>query len=76
MHGYVFTHIPVHPSQFKRFAGNVHGHTHSNKLDDLRYIPACLEHHGLKPVLLDKLLADHHNKMNALVDESDPSTAL
>lgn len=28
--GIVFSHIPVHPSQFYRFKGNVHGHTHAS----------------------------------------------
>lgn len=59
LHGYILTHIPVHPNQFHRFTGNIHGHTHSNKLDDIRYIPVSLEHTGLRPVLLDKLIADH-----------------
>lgn len=26
--GLIFTHIPVHPMQFERFNGNVHGHLH------------------------------------------------
>lgn len=27
---YLLTHVPIHPSQFYRFAGNVHGHLHSS----------------------------------------------
>jgi calcineurin-like phosphoesterase family protein len=30
MAGILFSHIPVHPSQFYRFRGNVHGHTHES----------------------------------------------
>lgn len=28
--GILFSHIPVHPCQFVRFKGNVHGHTHES----------------------------------------------
>lgn len=55
--GCLFTHIPIHPGQFYRFRGNVHGHTHSGKLQDDRYIPVSVEHTNLAPVLLDKVLA-------------------
>ena len=27
--GYLLTHVPIHPGQFYRFKGNVHGHLHS-----------------------------------------------
>lgn len=30
MAGILFSHIPVHPSQFSRFRGNVHGHLHES----------------------------------------------
>ena len=55
--GCLFTHVPVHPGQFYRFRGNVHGHTHSSSLPDPRYIPVSIEHTELAPVLLDKVLA-------------------
>ena len=32
MAGILFSHIPVHTSQFYRFRGNVHGHTHEAKV--------------------------------------------
>lgn len=53
----VFTHIPVHVCQFSRFKANVHGHLHSRKLDDDRYINVSAEHTNLAPALLDKVLA-------------------
>lgn len=59
LHNYILTHIPVHPSQFPRFKGNIHGHTHSKAVEDVRYIPVSLEHTGLRPVLLDKLISEH-----------------
>ena len=52
----VFTHVPVHPGQLRRFKANVHGHLHSKTLDDPRYLNACVEHWNLAPVLLDTLL--------------------
>lgn len=56
MRGYIFTHVPIHPGQFYRFKGNVHGHMHSNKLDDPRYINVSAEQIGLAPALLDAVL--------------------
>lgn len=55
--GAIFTHIPIHPGQFRRYRANVHGHLHSRKMEDERYICASAEHHGLAPVLLDRILA-------------------
>jgi calcineurin-like phosphoesterase family protein len=55
----ILTHIPVHTSQFPRFDLNIHGHSHSAIISDLRYINVSLENlEGLKPVLLDKLIQD------------------
>lgn len=57
--GCILTHIPVHEDQFDRYKFNIHGHLHSNKLDDPRYICVSVEHTGLKPVLLDDLINDN-----------------
>lgn len=54
---YILSHVPVHPGQFGRFKGNIHGHLHSNVLDDARYINVSAEQVNLTPVLLDKLLS-------------------
>jgi len=53
---YILTHVPIHPYQFYRFKGNIHGHMHSDSLDDKRYINVSAEIIGLKPILLDTLL--------------------
>lgn len=53
---FIFTHIPVHPSQFFRFRGNIHGHMHSSKLDDKRYINVSAEQIDLTPKLLDLII--------------------
>lgn len=52
----ILSHVPVHPCQFGRFKANVHGHLHSNKLDDPRYINVSAENTGLRPVFLDAVL--------------------
>lgn len=55
---YLLSHIPIHPDQFYRFKGNVHGHLHSNLVKlkpswdqpDDRYVNVSCEHTGLAPI--------------------------
>jgi calcineurin-like phosphoesterase family protein len=54
--GYLLTHIPVNPNQFRRYKGNIHGHLHHNKLEDPRYVCVSVEHNNLAPVLLDRII--------------------
>lgn len=54
--GFVLTHIPVHPSQFWRYKGNIHGHVHSGTLDDPRYINVSMEAINLTPIPYDEIL--------------------
>lgn len=63
--GYLFTHVPVHPSELSRFRGNVHGHIHAkvichsfmgfNLFQDKRYINVSCENVDYTPVELTKL---------------------
>ena len=53
---YLLSHVPVHPSQKYRFKGNIHGHMHSNKLDDPWYINVSAEQINLTPIELNELL--------------------
>lgn len=53
----ILSHIPVHPSQKGRFIGNVHGHTHGNKIDDPWYQCVCVEQTNFQPILMDEVLA-------------------
>lgn len=73
MAGILFSHIPVHPSQFYRFRGNVHGHLHESTvmLDDFhmgaifpdhRYINVCVEPRNYIPMSLDEIVA-HYDAM-------------
>jgi calcineurin-like phosphoesterase family protein len=51
----ILTHVPVHPCQLEsRFRRNVHGHMHSKKLDDPRYVCVSAEQINLTPILLEE----------------------
>lgn len=64
----LLTHIPVHPCQFPRFRGNVHGHMHAHVVGrpspffynrqepDPRYRCVSLEQTDYRPVLLSEVL--------------------
>jgi calcineurin-like phosphoesterase family protein len=52
----IFTHVPIHPKQFYRFKANIHGHMHSNVIDDPRYINVSAEQNNLTPQLLDTVM--------------------
>jgi calcineurin-like phosphoesterase family protein len=54
--GCLLTHIPVHPAQLThRYKCNIHGHMHSKKLEDPRYINVSAEQVCLTPVSWDVL---------------------
>jgi len=65
-HNLIFSHIPVHPNQFKgRFELNIHGHSHHNitkikkffiNKPDLRYMNICPEIIGYAPIELEEIL--------------------
>lgn len=66
---YVLSHIPIHPSQFARYKGSVHGHLHEavvtedyidrygaeRRVPDNRYINVCVEQTNFIPVNLDAI---------------------
>ena len=56
--GCILSHIPVHPSQFARYALNLHGHTHNHVIGDLRYVCLSAEQVEYTPVLLNELIAE------------------
>lgn len=53
---YILTHIPVHPSNLDRYAGNLHGHLHYRSVldnsgnPDHRYLCVCVEHINYTPI--------------------------
>lgn len=56
-HNLIFSHIPIHPCQLEgRFKLNVHGHSHSNKIDDKRYFNICPENIGYEAIELEEIL--------------------
>lgn len=54
--GCLLTHVPVHPCQMLRYRKNIHGHMHSNSVDDPRYVCVSAEHTGLAPVLMESVI--------------------
>lgn len=72
-HKCLFSHVPIHPSQFYRFKAHIHGHTHEKLVPagagdvgmnlngqrvDPRYINVCVETRDYKPVSLEQLMAE------------------
>lgn len=41
--GFWLTHCPIHPVELRGRTGNIHGHVHSNTLDDDRYLNVCVD---------------------------------
>jgi calcineurin-like phosphoesterase family protein len=55
--GCILTHVPVHPYQLeRRFRANIHGHSHSFKLNDPRYVCVSVEQTDLRPVALQQII--------------------
>lgn len=52
---YLCSHIPVHPDSKGRFKANIHGHLHSNKLDDPFYINVSVEQIGFTPIAFEEI---------------------
>lgn len=69
-HGFIMSHIPIHPGSMGRWKLNIHGHTHYNRVEpivngpwvgyenpyDPRYYCACVEQTNFRPKLLDEIL--------------------
>ena len=52
--GFVCTHIPIMPEQFRRVQFNVHGHIHQNILPS-PYLNVCVEHTNYTPLSMDEV---------------------
>lgn len=60
----ILSHIPVHRSQSIRFRNNIHGHLHSNNLDDNWYFNVSVEQINYTPIAWEnvrKILNDRSN---------------
>jgi calcineurin-like phosphoesterase family protein len=61
MNGMILSHIPLHPESLGRFGVNIHGHTHSNRVEnngviDTRYHCVCVEQIDFRPILFEDVL--------------------
>ncbi len=52
---FLLTHIPVQEGQFERWKYNIHGHLHTNVMNDRRYINVSCEHVNLTPISLEEI---------------------
>ena len=55
----ILTHIPVHPCQLTRWKLNIHGHMHTCKIDDPRYVCVSAEQVNLTPISHDELMKEY-----------------
>jgi calcineurin-like phosphoesterase family protein len=53
--GFLLTHVPIHPSQLRANARNIHGHLHARAIDDPRYVCVSLEQTDFRPVPIDRI---------------------
>lgn len=60
----ILSHIPIHPECLKEDWINVSGHTHSNSLNDRRYINVSVEQINYTPVLLEDILQQRRNEIS------------
>ena len=56
--GFILTHIPVAPSQKKRFKGNIHGHLHDRVVFDPWYRCVSVEQTDFAPILFDQVVEE------------------
>lgn len=60
--GFWLSHAPIHPAEL-RGKKNIHGHVHSETLDDPRYINVCMEElEDFRPVNFQTIKANHGEK--------------
>lgn len=52
---FAFTHVPIHPDCLERWTGNIHGHLHSNKIQNKKYFNVCVEQINYTPILFEDI---------------------
>lgn len=55
------THAPLHPEHL-RGKRNIHGHLHSHKVKDKRYLNVSLENTNMAPIHLDEILKEFERR--------------
>lgn len=51
-----FSHAPIHPSEMRGKAGNIHGHTHYRCIDDPRYFNVSVEQTCFRPIAFQEIM--------------------
>lgn len=68
----ILTHVPVHPHQLEyRFFANVHGHLHSKKIPDWRYLNVSCENTNLTPITLEEVYSRIMEERQKVLDVKD-----
>lgn len=70
-YGYWLSHCPIHSDEL-RGRMNVHGHLHSNLIDDPRYLNICMEHIDYTPISLEQIRAEFERR-KPLIDSIEES---
>lgn len=53
---YWLSHCPIHPDEIRRKVANIHGHVHTQTVDDPRYFKVCVENcPNHAPISLDEI---------------------
>lgn len=47
---FILSHIPIHPESISRWQANIHGHVHSNSLEDFQYYNVSVENINYTPI--------------------------
>ncbi len=55
-HGFICSHIPIHPESLARWKLNIHGHLHGSTLPDKKYLSVCVEQINYTPISFDEIL--------------------
>jgi calcineurin-like phosphoesterase family protein len=55
IHGFIFSHIPIHSESKGRFKANIHGHLHTNKLEDKFYFNVSVEQINYTPINFEEI---------------------
>lgn len=56
LYDHILTHVPVHETQLERWKGNIHGHLHSNNIDNPRYFNVSVEQIDAYPIEVDQVV--------------------
>lgn len=69
---FLLSHIPVHPNQKSRFAGNIHGHLHSERIwGDDWYLCVSVEQTNFRPISWEDVMAKfkQQNALGSMANE-------